>query len=281
MTPNVRMCLNTGTIRGQKRNLAESIGIAAEAGYDGIEPWIDEIQQSERSGTPVRDLKRMLADRGVRVESAIGFAEWIVDDPERRRSGMEQMKRDMDLVRQIGGNRIAAPPAGATEVEGMPTAVIAERYRAILDLGQSLGVTPQLEIWGFSRTLGRLSEAVAAILETDRPDACLLADIYHLHRGGSGFAGLRFLNAATMHVFHMNDYPSHPPREALRDSDRVLPGDGAAPLDTALAALISAGFAGALSLEIFNEAQWKRPALDVARDGIARMRALVARHASA
>src|SRR6266550_440058 len=48
-----RYCLNTATIRGQKLGLAKEIEVAAKAGYDAIEPWVDAIQKHvESGGTP-------------------------------------------------------------------------------------------------------------------------------------------------------------------------------------------------------------------------------------
>ena len=46
------------------------------------------------------------------IESAIGFAPWIVNDAAKRKAGLEQAKREMDMLAQIGGKRMAAPPAG-------------------------------------------------------------------------------------------------------------------------------------------------------------------------
>ena len=67
---------------------------------------------------------------------------------------------------------------------------IAERYRSILELGERTGVTPILELWGFSQTLSRLSEVAYVATETAHPQACLLLDSYHLYKGGSDFGGL-------------------------------------------------------------------------------------------
>src|SRR5690606_10340837 len=71
----VRYCLNTSTIRGAKLSLPELIRVAQRAGYDGIEPWIREIQAFEDGGGKLADLKTQIADAGLTVESAIGFAE--------------------------------------------------------------------------------------------------------------------------------------------------------------------------------------------------------------
>src|SRR5437016_9311444 len=115
-------CLNTSTIRGQNLPLAEEIDIAAKIGFGAIEPWINEIEKHVQGGGTTADLRKRLADRGLKVPSAIGFAEWIIDDDARRAKGLEHMKRDMDLVAQVGGARIAAPAAGLGDGKGgLPT----------------------------------------------------------------------------------------------------------------------------------------------------------------
>jgi len=273
--PKIRYCLNTSTIRGQKKTLEEEIAIAAKAGYDGIEPWIREIDDYVRRGGKLSDLKKRIADAGLTVDSAIGFARWIVDDDKQRAMGLQRAKRDMDLVKRIGGSRIAAPPVGATRQPGLNLFQAAERYRVLLEAGQRIGVTPQLEVWGFSKSLSRLGEVMFVAVESGHPDACLLPDVYHVYKGGSDFTGLDVIAGGAIHVFHMNDYPADPPRSKIGDADRVYPGDGVAPLKSILQSLFRNGFRGTLSLELFNRGYWKQDAQKVAATGLARMKSAV------
>ncbi len=275
MAEPFRYCLNSSTIRGQRLPLAQVVEIAGKAGYQGIEPWLNEIEAHVKTGGTLADLAKRINDHGLTVESAIGFPEWIVDDDTRRTRGMEQAKREMEMVAQIGGARIAAPAAGATEQAGLDLMKAADRYRALLELGERMGVIPQVEVWGFSQTLQRLGQAALVAIESRHPKAGILADVYHLYRGGSDFAGLRLVNGAMMHVFHMNDYPASPAREQLTDAHRVYPGDGVAPLDTVLRTLRDTGYRGALSLELFNPEYYKQDALAVAKTGLAKMKAVV------
>jgi sugar phosphate isomerase/epimerase len=270
-------CLNTSTIRGQRLSLEEEIEIAAKAGYQAIEPWIGKIDEHVKSGKSLRDLGKRIADLGLTVESAIGFAEWIVDDDARRKRGLEQAKRDMTALREIGGKRIAAPPAGATDQTDLNLFRAAERYAALVDLGESLGVIPQVEVWGFSKSLSRLGETMFVAIESGRAKACVLPDVYHIYKGGSDFAGLALLSGSAVHVFHVNDYPAEPKRDAIRDADRVYPGDGVAPLSQILRTVHDAGFRGYLSLELFNPEYWKGDALEVAKTGLKKTREAVQR----
>ena len=273
-----RYCLNTSTIRGQGLSLVEEIELAAKVGYDGIEPWIREIETYQQDGGSLDDLRKRIGDAGLQVESAIGFARWIVDDDAARREGIEQLRRDMDLVRSIGGTRIAAPPVGANRGDSpqLDLFAVAARYRTVLEIGAEIGVTPQAEIWGSSKNLSRLGEAVFVAVESGHPSACVLPDVYHIFRGGSGFAGLGMLSGQAVHCFHMNDYPGGKDRTEYNDGDRVFPGDGVAPLKEIMTTLRKTGFGGALSLELFNRSYWERPAEDVAREGLEKMRSAVA-----
>lgn len=267
--------LNTSTIGGTHHlTLAEKIDIAAKAGYNAIEPWIREIDEHVQKGGKVRDLARRIQDRGLTVESSIGFSEWLVDDAGRRKRGLENARRDMELVRQIGARRMAAPPVGATETP-LDLHVVTERYRKLLELGDRFDVAPEAEVWGFSRTLTRLSDAAWVAIQSDHPRACVLPDIYHLYKGGSGFDGLRLLGPQGFHVIHVNDYPAKPTRARITDAQRVYPGDGTAPYKQILRAMRDGGFRGVLSLELFNRDYWDRDPLRVARTGLEKLRALV------
>jgi sugar phosphate isomerase/epimerase len=266
-------CLNTATIRGQNLAITEEVTLVAKAGYQAIEPWINELDRFVEQGGNLRDLGRRIRDAGLRVPSAIGFAEWIVDDEGQRRKGLEKARRDMEMVQQIGGTRIAAPPTGATK-ESVNLLRAAERYRALLEVGAKIGVTPQVELWGFSRSLNRLGETALVAIESGHPQACILADVYHLYKGASEFGGLRVLSGAALHTFHMNDYPAQPPRSEITDAHRVYPGDGTAPLARILRDLRGVGFRGVLSLELFNRDYWKQDALTVLRTGLTKMRAV-------
>ncbi len=266
--------LNTSTIRGQKLPIVEEIALAAKAGYEGMEPWIDELKRYAEAGGSLPDLGKRFRDAGIRVESAIDFFEWAVDDEARRKKGLEAARKSMEMLQKIGGKRLAAPPVGATENAVDPVR-LAERYRALLELGDTMGVVPQVEVWGSSRTLGRLGEAAMVAIESGHPKACILPDVFHLYKGGSSLAGIRLLAPAAIHVFHVNDYPADPPRRRLTDADRILPGDGVAPYKTLLRDLRQGGFQVMLSLELFNRQLWKQDPENVLKVGLAKMRALV------
>lgn len=267
--------LNTSTIRGQKISIDEEAKLAAKAGYNAIEPWIGELQDFSKKGGNLKDLGKLIADAGLKVESAIGFARWIVDDDLERQKGLDDAKRDMEMVLAIGGTRIAAPPVGATDKPIIDLNKIADRYRALAELGGKVGIIPEAEIWGFSKTLSRLGETVLIAMESGNPKACILPDIYHLFKGGSGFEGLKLLQGKAIGIFHVNDYPKEKDRVAIKDADRIFPGDGIAPLKEVFRTLRDIGYRGMLSLELFNPEYYKRDAYEVIKEGLTKTKAAV------
>jgi sugar phosphate isomerase/epimerase len=267
--------LNTATIRGQKLTLPEQIEVVAKAGYDGIEPWIADVGKFVESGGSLKDLGKRCSDLGLKVVDVMSFAQWVVDDDALRAKGVEQMKREMEQTAQLGGTHIAAPPAGVYKSDiKLDLDRAAERYRVILEMGRQLGVVPQLEFWGGSANLNHLAQAAYVAARAGHPDACVLADVYHLHKGGTDPAALKLLGREAVRVFHMNDYPADPPRETIKDSNRVWPGDGIAPMKQILTHLAANHCRVMLSLELFNADYWKLPALDACRTGLAKMKAV-------
>ncbi len=254
-----------------------AIEVAAKAGYTGIEPWIGELDTYVKGGGVLADLRKRIADAGLVVESAIGFAAFLAEDDQERQKGLEEARRCMGLVRDIGGTRIAAPPVGVTDKIGLDPLKLSARYRALCELGAQEGILPQLELWGFAKTLARMGEVAFVGIEAAHPSACFLLDVYHIFKGGSDFEGLAMFAGSRMHNFHVNDYPANPPRETINDAARVYPGDGIAPLTKIFRTLRDNGYRGAVSLELFNRDYWKQDALEVAKTGYDKTKAALAK----
>lgn len=271
-----RYALNPATIRGYKCSLREQVRLCVEAGYGGIEPWLSDLQAAKTAGE-LADIRKMCEDGNLAIVNGIGFAHWALPDAAARAKGMEEMKRDMALVAEAGGAFIAAPPFGLQKpgTPKIPLDDFAERYCAVLELGDAMGVTPILEFWGHSANLSRLNEALYVVGASGHARASVLADVYHMFRGGSPYEGLRFLTKSTLPVLHMNDVPAAPTREQLTDPDRVWPGDGIAPWAQIKDILRTNGLDPWLSIELFNPSYWKTTPLDTLKTGLAKMKAVM------
>lgn len=268
-------CLNMSTIRGHKLGFIKELETAAKAGFRSVEIWMNTLQSYLTEGGSVKEAKKRIADLGLTVENCIGFAEWIVDDEDKRKKGLEQLKKEMELLAMIGCKRTAAPPMGATTAAGLDLKKAAERYRVILELGDATGVVPHLELWGFSKNLSRVSEVYFVALESGHPSAKVLLDVYHLYKGGSSLETLSLINPSSVDILHMNDYPGHLAPAVITDADRVYSGDGVAPIKKILKSLSKRDTPLVLSTEVFNKIYYSQDALLVAKTALQKMKKLV------
>lgn len=252
-----RISMNVSTISAYRLSVPEQIEACAEAGFDGIELWGRDVKAFVDGGGSYEALKRMLEGSGLVLENMISFAPWFADDPEQRKEGLRMMRDEMERVARLGGRYIAAPAQGVTTFDRSRLPEYAERYRALLEIGAKMQVTPLLELWG-AGVLNQVADAMAVALGAGHPEASVLLDFYHLYRGGNRWDSLKLVNGAMLPVFHINDYPATPPRTELKDADRVFPGDGICPFRELLPLLYETGFRGALSVELFNKSYWEK-----------------------
>lgn len=265
-----KFSLNTSTISGQKLGIEKYIDIATRAGYDCIEPWIGDLKAYVDNGGSLRALKKLLDDSKLPVVDAIGFSPWMTDDDDMRKAGFKQMREEMEMMAALGCPRIAAPSAGVKTP--LPDLFkVGERYQELVALGRETGVMPQLEFWGAS-VFFHIGQAMMAVAVANDPGVRILADVYHLYRGDSGFESLKMIDGRLIEIFHMNDYPGDIPREKMEDKDRIYPGDGIAPLKQILTDLKNMGGPKILSLELFNREYWKQDAFQVAKTGLEKMK---------
>ncbi|MEO6287809.1 MAG: sugar phosphate isomerase/epimerase family protein [Dyadobacter sp.] len=270
--PSFIYSLNMSTLRGHKLGFRKELEVAAKAGYGSVEIWINTLQDYLKTGGTLAEAKRIIGDLGIKVEDAIGFATWIVDDETARAKALDQLKMEMEQLAQIGCPRVAAPPMGATTGASLDLAKVAERYRTILELGDKTGVVPHLELWGFSKNLSRVGEILYVAVESGHPSARVLMDVYHLHKGGSGMDAVKDVGKPLVEIFHVNDYPATPPKETITDADRVYAGDGVAPLKDLLISLKNPEKPVILSFEVFNKDYYAQDPLLVAKTGLAKMK---------
>ena len=273
---SAKFSMNASTLRGYNLTLLDQVKAVVNSGFAGYEPWMKDIRAAKDSGT-LKDACRLARDGGVSFVNGIAFGQWVNPDPAVRTAGMEETKRDMALLAEMGCPCIAASMFGVQKPGSpvVPKEDIAERYAAVLDLGKKMGVRPLLEYWGHSVNLSRLEDALDVLKMLNRPDAAILADVYHTYRGGGSFETYRRLSAAMLPVLHVNDYPAQPSRERLVDADRVWPGDGFAPWKDIFGHLAAAGASPWLSIEVFNPSYWKTSPSDTLGAGRTKLETVV------
>ncbi|HET8737713.1 MAG TPA: sugar phosphate isomerase/epimerase family protein [Pricia sp.] len=250
-----RVSLNTSTLLHYKLPADVQIDLVADAGFDGIELWMSDIKTYLDNRGSTAHLKERLQAHELVLENIIGFSKWCSDDAAERKTAMDQLREEMSITAGLGGKYLAAPVQGITALDRTKLEVYAERYNTILELGDETGITPIIELWGMG-ALHKISDCAHIVIATGHPKATMLLDFYHVYRGGNDWDTIDILNGRRLPVIHMNDYPYTPSYELLKDSDRVLPGEGVCPFDEIIPKLYQAGFRGGFSVELFNQGYW-------------------------
>jgi 2-keto-myo-inositol isomerase len=262
-------CLNTSTIRPTP--LLEKIAIAGKAGYTAIEPWNDEITGYLDQGGQFADLKRAVADAGLKVVSVIALHGWITSDGAEHARVLDNCRRRMAQAVELGSPYIVASPP--QEVVDLNRSI--DRFGELLEIGTGLGVIPSMEFLGFVDGIKSVESAWAIASGTGHARATIVADVFHMMRGGGSIDDLLTLSGDRLACFHINDVPRVPDPLVQSDEDRVMVGDGIADLPRVIANLREIRYRGPLSLELFNRELWDQDPLEVATRGIERIRALV------
>lgn len=265
-----KTCLNASTLFPFELDVTQQLQVAAEAGYQGIELWVKDIEAYLAAGGTIKELRSAIDASGLTLANAIAFFRWADSDETTREQGFAQAEREMQLLAELGCIAVAAPPFG--DVAQVSLEAMARHFVRLSELGKRIGITPYLEFWGRAAKLSRLSEALFVAIESGLPDVQLLLDPFHMYTGGSSVNGLARLSGSTIGIVHVNDYPASPARELIKDSERVFPGEGIAPRAEFARLLHQSGYRGFLSLELFIENFGDESALSVAKRGLEAMK---------
>jgi 2-keto-myo-inositol isomerase len=266
-------CLNTSTIRPTP--LLKKIEIAGKAGYVAIEPWNDEITEYLQQGGSIAELKRALADAGLAVVSMIALHGWVTSEGDEHRRVLDDCRRRMTQAAQLGSPYIvASPPKEVVDVNRA-----SDRFGELLEIGEQIGVVPSMEFLGFVDGVKNVATAwaIAAGSGAPRAKATIVADVFHMMRGGGSIDDLLSITGDRLACFHINDLPTVPDPLTQRDEDRVMVGEGIADLPRVIANLRSIGYRGPVSLELFNRELWEHDPAEVVTRGLERIRSLVER----
>jgi 2-keto-myo-inositol isomerase len=172
---------------------------------------------------------------------------------------------------QLGSPYIVASPPQEVVDLGRAT----KRFAELMEIGKSLGVIPSMEFLGFVDGIKNVASAWAIAQGTGDPKATVVADVFHMIRGGGSVDDLLQLSGDRLANFHINDVPAQPDPLTQTDYDRVMVGEGIADLPRVIANLRSIGYHGPLSLELFNRDLWECDPEVVVKRGLDQVKSLV------
>jgi 2-keto-myo-inositol isomerase len=143
-------------------------------------------------------------------------------------------------------------------------------------MGRQSGVIPQLEMWGSSVNLQKISQVLYVVAACGDADARMLLDVFHIYKGKSPVESLAFVGKQALDIFHVNDYPAGIRPETISEPDRIYVGDGIAPVKKILKLAKHPDKPLIISFEVFNKSYYEQDALQVAKTALVKMKAATA-----
>lgn len=268
------ICLDTATIRPAE-GIEKKIEIAHAAGYDAIEPWDWELEEYEKNGGDLKVLAKKIKGMGMFVPSMIGLWGCLQPTPEKFEESLTATRNRMRMASEIGCTHVQAIP---NEIgQGFDYKFAAESYRKLLEIGEKeFNVIPSL-VFVKMFPLKRMGQAAAIALDANHPNAKIIPDVYHMYISEGGFEGLKLIRGDMFAIFQFNDAPAKMELEKMEDQHRVFPGDGILPLPQILKDLKVSGYSGCISLELYNPEYWKEDLLQIAKTGLQKTLAVIAK----
>ena len=265
----MKICLNTSTIKPVP--LLQKIKLVGEAGYKGIELWLNDVWEFVARGGEVSEISRALDDHGLIVPSVIAMRQWGDFEGWEHQLVLDEARRRFALGARLGAPYIVATPP----LENPETSHLAPRYKELLQIGREEGIKPTFEYISFFKSVHTLKRAWEIVQEADDPDATLILDAFHNWNSASTEQDLIEIPLERISHYHIDDADPEKPALTQTDPDRVMPGDGQIDLKTEIKILKEKGYDGTVSLELFNQDLWEKDPRETLKVGYERVAELV------
>jgi 4-hydroxyphenylpyruvate dioxygenase len=255
-------CIATVSLSG---TLPEKLEAAATVGFDGVEIFENDLLTYD--GTPA-EVRRIAEDLGLAISIFQPFRDFeAMPEPQRTRN-LDRAERKFDLMAALGTDLVLV-------CSNVQPAALDDPARAAADLHEMAeraakrGLRVGYEALAWGRHVSRWRDAWAIVQAADHPALGLIVDSFHTLSLGDDFAGIAELPGERIFFAQLADAP-------LMSGDvlswsrhfRNFPFQGALDVTGFLRAVLASGYAGPLSLEIFNDEFRAAPARLTARDGL-------------
>lgn len=249
----MRFCLNPITLG--ERDFPVAIEASAKAGFRAVELWLPHVEKFIAGRRTAGEARALLKDHGLEAAGACFVAGLITSTGDAKRKAFDEAKARFELCQELGARTIVCVGDGPATPTLDDYHSAAEQTREVCDLAGSFGLAVALEFVAGFPFIGTLATAAKVVSDADHGNLGILFDCFHFWTGRSKMEDFDALRGAPIAFVHLND-AANLPRELLRDSDRVLPGQGCFPLREIVRRINATGYDGYYSLELFSPELW-------------------------
>lgn len=266
-TGRLRTGLATVCISG---TLEDKIAAAAAAGFDGVEIFDPDLVASSWSPEEVRARS---ADLGLSIDLFQPFRDFDTTRPDVLAANLRRAERKFDVMERLGADLLlvcsSVSPDALDDDDG-----IAEQLHLLASRAVERGLRLCYEALAWGTFVNTYTRSWEIVRRADHPALGLCLDSFHILSRGSDPAGIAELPGEKVFFLQLADAP-YMDMDVLQWSRhyRLFPGQGTFDLPAFLAHVLTCGYDGPLSLEIFNDvfrqSDPARSALDARRSLLA------------
>jgi 4-hydroxyphenylpyruvate dioxygenase len=262
MTPRFPRSIATVCLSGV---LADKLDTAARIGFDGVEIFENDLLTFD--GSPA-DIRAMCEDLGLAITLFQPFRDFEAMPDAQRSRLLDRAERKFDVMEQLGTDLVLV-------CSNTQAAAIGDDARAAADLhamaerAAARGLRVGYEALAWGRHVNTWSHAWRIVEQADHAALGLIVDSFHTMAIGDDPDGIAKLPGDKIFFTQLADAPTMSIDVlSLSRHYRNFPGQGDLDVARFLRAVVASGYAGPLSLEVFNDSFRSAPTRMIARDGL-------------
>jgi 4-hydroxyphenylpyruvate dioxygenase len=262
MPAPLRKSIATVSLSG---TLPEKLEAAAAAGFDGVEIFESDLLTYD--GSPA-DVRRICEGLGLAIDIYQPFRDFeAMPEPQRARN-LDRAERKFDVMQALGTGLVLVCSNTQAAAIGDEARAAAD-LRAMAERAAARGLRVGYEALAWGRHVNRWRQAWRIVEQAAHPALGLIVDSFHTLAVDDDPAGIADVPGERIFFVQLADAPRLT-MDVLSWSRhfRSFPGQGALDVPGFLRAVLASGYAGPLSLEVFNDDFRSAPARLVARDGL-------------
>lgn len=243
----MKTSIATVSISGDLREKLEAI---AAAGFDGVEIFENDFLAFDRSP---REVRQMVEDLGLAITLFQPFRDFEGLPEPQRSEAFDRAERKFDLMEQLGTDLILiCSNVSPLALGGIDRAAADLRALGERAAKRNLRIGYEALAWG--RHVNDHRDAWEIVRRADHANVGLILDSFHTLARGIDPNSIRSIPGDRIFIVQLADAPRID-MDLLYWSRhfRSMPGEGDLPVTDFMRAVAATGYAGPISLEIFND----------------------------
>jgi 4-hydroxyphenylpyruvate dioxygenase len=230
--------------------LEDKLAAAAAAGFDGVEIFENDLVASPWSPSRIR---AHCAGLGLRIDLYQPFRDFEGVPPEVLAANLRRAERKFDVMEQLGADTMLVCSSVSPDAVDDDD-LAAEQLSILATHAADRGMRIAYEALAWGRFVNTYDHSWRIVRRAAHPALGLCLDSFHVLSRGSDLAAIRVIPGSKIFFLQLADAPRlHMDVLQWSRHHRLFPGQGSFDLPGFVGAVLSTGYDGPLSLEVFND----------------------------